>query len=139
MEFLRSGKVGKISQVECFVNYGQGPGQATPDQEAPKELDWDMWCGPAPLVNYNPQIHPKGFRNFLNYANGTIADWGIHWFDQVLWWTEEKAPKTVYSSRGEICDEKTIAATHPILRMAVFDFESFTLNMGKPKMRAWSA
>ncbi|MCB0856105.1 MAG: Gfo/Idh/MocA family oxidoreductase, partial [Bacteroidetes bacterium] len=125
MEFLKQGKAGQISQVECFVNYGQGAGEPAADEEPPKELDWDMWCGPAPLRNYNPQIHPRGFRNFLDYANGTIADWGIHWFDQVLWWTEEKAPKSIYSAGGKFIRKDNSDA--PDTQMAIFDFESFTL------------
>ncbi|MDQ3290693.1 MAG: Gfo/Idh/MocA family oxidoreductase, partial [Bacteroidota bacterium] len=97
MEFLKSGKAGKIGMVRAFVHYGGGPGQKTPDSEAPQGLNWDMWCGPAPLRPYNKTIHPKGFRSYLDYANGQLGDWGIHWLDQVLWWTEEKFPRKVFS------------------------------------------
>lgn len=126
MEFLRSGKVGKISQVSCFVNYGGGPGEKVPDQETPEGLDWDLWCGPAPLSAFNPKIHPKGFRQFMDYANGTIGDWGIHWFDQVLWWTEEKYPKSVYATGGRFVKQDNTDA--PDTLVANFEFESFTLN-----------
>lgn len=126
MEFLRQGKVGQISSVKCFVNYGGGPGKSVPNEEAPKELDWDMWCGPAPYTEYNPRIHPKGFRQFLDYANGTIGDWGIHWFDQVLWWTEEKYPKTVFSTGGRHIKQDNTTA--PDTQYALYEFESFTLH-----------
>ena len=106
IEFLRSGKLGKISQVKCFINYGSGPGEAVPDSKPPEDLDWEFYIGPAKYQEYNSQIHPKGFRNFLNFANGTIADWGIHWFDQVLWWTEERYPKTIFSSGGKVCEKR---------------------------------
>jgi len=125
MEFLRSGKVGDISMVKCFVNYGQGPGEMTPDSEPPKGLDWDMWCGPAPKNPFNSRIHPKGWRHFLDYANGQIADWGIHWFDQVLWWTEERFPKTVYSTGGRFVKQDNTTA--PDTQLAVYEFESFSL------------
>ena len=61
-----------------------------------------MWCGPAPLRPFNGDpnnpwsggIHPRGFRSYLDYANGTLGDWGIHWMDQILWITgAEMAPK----------------------------------------------
>ena len=126
MEFLRSGKVGKISSVKCFVNYGGGPGEITPDEEAPKGLDWDMWCGPAPLCNFNKRIHPKGFRQFLDFANGQIGDWGIHWFDQVLWWTEERAPKNIFSTGGRFVKEDNTDA--PDTQYALYEFESFSLH-----------
>ena len=94
MKFLKEGKAGKIGMVRAFVHYPGGPGAPTPDSEPPTGLDWDMWCGPAPLHAYNAKLHPKGFRLFLDYANGTIADWGVHWMDQILlWWTEEKCPE----------------------------------------------
>ena len=124
MDFLKSGKVGQIGKVKCFVNYDGGPGKPTPNSEAPKEIDWDMWCGPAPLTPYNTRIHPRGFRNFLDYANGTIADWGIHWFDQVLWWTEEKYPKTIFSTGDRYIKQDNSDA--PDSQFATFEFESFT-------------
>jgi len=126
MEFLKSGKAGKIGMVRAFVNYGGGPGQVTPDAEPPKELDWNMWCGPAPLRAYNPTMHPRGFRQYLDYANGTLGDWGIHWMDQVLWWTEEKAPKKVFSTGGRaIKQDQTDAPDHQV---ASYQFEGFTVS-----------
>ena len=100
MDFLKSGRAGKIGMVRAFVHYGGGPGQLTPDSDPPPGLDWDFWCGPAPFRRFNKTLHPKGFRQFLDYANGTLGDWGIHWMDQILWWTEEKYPRRVFSTGG---------------------------------------
>jgi predicted dehydrogenase len=124
IEFLKSGKVGQIGMVKSFVYNSGGVGQPTPDSEPPDGLDWEMWCGPAPLRPFNKRIHPKGFRQFLEYANGTLGDWGIHWLDQVLWWTEEKYPKKVFSTGGRhIALDSTDA---PDTQVATFEFESFT-------------
>lgn len=124
MEFLKSGKAGQIGMVRAFVSYGGGAGQKVADIEPPKDLNWDMWCGPAPMQPYNPTIHPRGFRNYLNYANGTLGDWGIHWLDQILWWTEEKAPRKVYSTGGRaIRRDNTDAPDHQV---ATYEFENFT-------------
>ncbi len=126
MDFLKSGKAGKIGMVRAFVHYGGGPGEVKPDAEAPKGLDWDMWCGPAPLRPYNPAMHPRGFRSFLDYANGQLGDWGIHWLDQILWWTEEKFPKKVFSTGGRaIRKDNTDAPDHQV---ATYEFEDFTVN-----------
>lgn len=125
LEFLRSGKVGKVHRVHCFVNYDGGPGQKTPDVEAPAGLDWDMWIGPAPYRPYNPSMHPKGFRQYLDFANGTIGDWGIHWFDQVLWWTEEKYPKRIFSTGDRFV--KQDGSDAPDTQSATFVFEDFIL------------
>lgn len=124
MQFLKSGKAGKIGSVRAFVHYGGGAGQVTPDSQPPEGLDWDMWCGPAPLVPYNERIHPRGFRQFLQFANGQIGDWGIHWLDQILWWTEEKYPKHVYSTGDRFIRQDNTTA--PDTQFATFEFESFT-------------
>lgn len=124
MEFLKSGKAGKIGSVRAFVHYPGGPGTKTPDSETPSTLDWDMWCGPAPLRPYNKTMHPKGFRSYLDYANGTLGDWGIHWLDQILWWTEEKYPKKVYSTGGRFIRQDSTDA--PDTQNVLFEFESFT-------------
>ena len=124
IKFLKEGKAGKISMVRAFVHYPGGPGTFEPDSDPPEGLDWDFWCGPAPLVPFNKRLHPKGFRYFSNFANGMLGDWGIHWIDQILWWTEEKAPKAVYSTgaRHVMQDNSDL----PDTQIATFEFDSFT-------------
>jgi predicted dehydrogenase len=140
MEFLRSGKAGKIGMVRSFVHYGGGPERPVKNVEPPQEIDWDMWCGPGPLRHYcentpnswGGAIHPKGFRQYLDFANGTLGDWGVHWMDQILWWTDEKFPRRVYSTGGRpiagdpVYDEHEQTSDAPDHQVAVFEFESFT-------------
>ncbi len=123
-KFLKSGEVGKIGLVQAFVHYHGDAGSPTPDSDPPRGLDWDLWCGPAPLRQFNKRIHPKGFRQFLDYANGQLGDWGIHWMDQILMWTDEKYPKTVYSAGGRFVKKDNTDA--PDTQVAVFQFEGFT-------------
>ena len=124
MEFLHSGKLGKIGMVRAFVHYAGGPGEPMPDSEPPAGLDWDMWCGPAAKLPFNERMHPKGFRQFLEFANGQIGDWGIHWFDQILWWTEEKHPRSVHSLAARHIKEDNTTA--PDTQVVNFEFEDFT-------------
>jgi predicted dehydrogenase len=143
-DFLRSGKAGKIGMIRAFVHYGGGPERPLPNSEPPKDLDWEMWCGPAPLRHYNGPpgplsdpwrggIHPRGFRQYLDYANGTLGDWGIHWMDQVLWIMEEKWPRQISSYGGRavkgppVYTEKEQTTDAPDHQVAVFQFEDFTL------------
>lgn len=134
MEFLRSGKAGKIGMIRAFVHYGGGPETPQANEEPPKGLDWDFWCGPAPVRPFNRKIHPRGFRGFLDYANGTLGDWGIHWMDQILWWSEEKWPKAVYSTGGRpiagpaVNDGKQQTTDAPDHQIAAFEFESFSVS-----------
>jgi predicted dehydrogenase len=123
-KFLRDGNLGKIGMVRTFVhsNYNQHPDP--PNENPPAGLDWDLWCGPAPLRPFNRRIHPRGFRQFLDYANGQLADWGIHWLDQVLWWTEEKYPKTIYSTGSKRIFNDIADA--PDTQVVAYEFDSFT-------------
>ncbi len=131
-DFIRSGKAGKIGMVRAFVHYGGGAEQPEPNSEAPAGLDWNMWCGPAPLRPYNRRIHPRGFRGFLDYANGQLGDWGIHWMDQILWIMDEKYPKRVFSTGGRPIKGKAVngpqgqTSDAPDHQVAVFEFENFT-------------
>jgi len=132
MKFLKEGRAGKIGMVRAFVHYGGGPENPRPNERPHKGLDWDMWCGPGPLRHFNTKIHPKGFRNFLDYANGTLGDWGIHWLDQILWWTEEKNPRRIFSTGGRpikgppVNDARGQTTDAPDHQVASFEFESFT-------------
>jgi len=132
MKFLKEGGAGKIAMIRAFVHYGGGPEEPRPNQEPPEGLNWDMWCGPGPLRPYNTKIHPKGFRQFLDYANGTLGDWGIHWLDQILWWTEEKYPRRVFSTGGRpikgpaVNDSRGQTTDSPDHQVASFEFEDFT-------------
>ena len=131
-EFLRQGNVGKIGMVRMFVHSSGGEEQPTRNSPPPETLDWDLYCGPAPLRPFNRKIHPGGFRNFLDFANGTLGDWGVHWLDQMLWWSEEKFPKTVYSTggrpvRGEaVLTDEMQTTDAPDSQTAVYAFDSFT-------------
>lgn len=123
-EFLRSGKAGKIGMIRAFVHYGGDAGRPTPDSEPPAGMDWNLWCGPAPLRPFNKRIHPKGFRNFLDYANGQLGDWGIHWLDQILWCMEEQYPRRVSSTGGRFV--KRDNTDNPDTQVVYYQFESFT-------------
>jgi len=132
MKFLREGGAGKIGMIRAFVLSGGGPERPTPNEEPPASLDWDMWCGPGPLRPYNRRMHPKGFRNFLDYGNGTLGDWGVHWVDQILWIMEEKWPKSVYSSGGRpikgppVFTKEAQTTDAPDHLLTTYKFDDFT-------------
>lgn len=137
-EFLRSGRAGEIGMVRCFVFQGGAvPEKPLATQPVPPELDWEMWCGPAPLRPYNGggagAIHPRGWRQYLDYGNGSTGDVGIHWLDQILWITERKWPRRVFSTGGRAIkgppvltpDAQTTDA--PDHQIANFAFDNLTV------------
>jgi len=128
-EFIRSGKAGKIGMVRAFVLYGGGPEKPRKNTKSPAGVDWDMWCGPAPLRPYNRGIHPRSWRNYLDYANGTLGDWGIHWIDQIRWIMDLKAPKRVFSVGGRpikgepVLTKEEQTSDAPDHQLATFQFD----------------
>ena len=126
IEFLRSGGAGKIGMIRAFVHYQGGPGSKTPDSEVPEGLDWNMYCGPAPLVPFNRRMHPRGFRSFMEFANGQLGDWGVHWMDQVNWWNQDKEmPRMVSSTGGRFINQDNTNV--PDTQNVVFQFNDFVL------------
>ena len=132
MNFLKSGRVGQIGMVRLFADSGGGKESPAPNEEPPEGLNWDMWCGPAALRPFNKRLHPGGWRNFLDYGNGTLGDWGVHWLDQVLWWNGGEYPKRVFCAGGRniagppVNDDRSQTSDAPDHQVATYEFEKFT-------------
>jgi len=59
-------------------------------QPVPKNLDWDMYCGPSPLRPYHPHRTGGTHRGYWDYEGGGMADMGQHHFDPVQWiWAKD--------------------------------------------------
>jgi predicted dehydrogenase len=78
------GKIGKIHRVTCGLGAGESGGpfkKTTP----PAQLDWDMWLGQAPKVEYIAERTHSNFRGWFEYSGGNVADWGAHNVDIAQW------------------------------------------------------
>ncbi len=120
-EIIREGKLGKIAHVDIY-SYGGGGGKDQEDTSPPEYLDWEMWTGPAPMRPYNPMKHPRGWRQFMEYGNGTMGDLGIHMLDLVRWTMGLGAPKSV-SSNGGIYVWKNRKPNISDTQTAIFEFD----------------
>jgi predicted dehydrogenase len=131
-KFLKEGGAGTIGMVRLFAHYGGGPETPSRNVPVPEGMNWDFYCGPSPLRPFNRRIHPGGWRQFLDFGNGQLGDWGVHWLDQVLAWTEEPWPRRIFSSGGRsvkgkpVLNEQEQTTDAPDHQVAVFEFESFT-------------
>lgn len=54
-------------------------------QKVPKNLDWDMYCGPAPMKPYVRRRTGGTHRGYWDYEGGGLSDMGQHHFDPVQW------------------------------------------------------
>lgn len=83
-ELVINGRIGKLKYIEVGLPDG-GRGIGTPPvQEIPKELDWEMWLGPALKVPYRGVSH-WDWRWILDYSGGQLTDWAGHHIDIGNW------------------------------------------------------
>jgi predicted dehydrogenase len=84
-KWVDSGKLGKISKVQIWTNrpvWPQGGEMPAADEsQKPKELNWDLWLGPAPYMPYTPKLHPFNWRGWWDYGTGALGDVGCHLID----------------------------------------------------------
>ena len=119
-EFIRNGYFGKIQRVIAY-NYPSPWLCNLPAQATPAGMDWDMWCGPAPLTPYHPDLYtPRanpGWLSFRHFSGGEMTGWGSHGFDQVQWalGMDEAGPVEVWTE-GEPLDPPTYNAPEPQTR-----------------------
>ncbi len=81
---VRAGRIGKVRRVTAAI--GGGPtGGPFPKENPPASLNWDMWLGQAPKVEYIKQRCHSEFRWWYEYSGGKLTDWGAHHVDIGQW------------------------------------------------------
>ncbi len=110
---VREGRIGKVKRVVC--NIGGAPTSGPiPITEVPAGLNWDLWQGQTPVVDF--RFAPDGrwgksrchyeFRWWYEYSGGKMTDWGAHHVDIATWALEMGASGPV-SVEG-------VFAKHPV-------------------------
>ncbi len=125
VEIIRSGVLGKIHTVRLWKTGFPpelGPAKI---QAPPPTLDWDMWLGPAPYVEYTPQRCHFTYRYFLDYSGGVFQDFWCHIADIVYWSLEPKGLKSI-EARGEDQPAGSIADC-PLWLDADYEYENLKL------------
>ncbi|MDO1450014.1 Gfo/Idh/MocA family oxidoreductase [Rhodocytophaga aerolata] len=103
-EIIKSGALGKVHTVRLWKTGLPPQLGAAQYQAPPKQLNWDMWLGPAPYSEYTPQRCHKTYRYFLDYSGGVFADFWCHIADIVFWSLAPKGLKTI-AARGEEAED----------------------------------
>jgi len=98
---ITSGKYGKL-----LISYGRhyrtrGSIGFKEPKEPPKDLDFNVWLGPAPQQPYHENLVHYNWHWFWDTGNGELGNNGVHYLDVVRWVMGNVAlPKTVYSLGG---------------------------------------
>jgi predicted dehydrogenase len=83
-ELVVNGRVGKIKYIEVGLPDGNKGIGTPPVIPVPKELNWEMWLGPALKVPYRGVSH-WDWRWILDYSGGQLTDWAGHHIDIANW------------------------------------------------------
>lgn len=125
-EFVKSGKLGKLAMARGWAYLDWLPSVGKPaDCPPPAGIDYDMWLGPAPLRQFNPNRFHFNFRWFWDYAGGLMTDWGVHLFNMIFMGTPLEMPKSVVSSGGKyVLDDNSET---PDSQVTTYEFPNYML------------
>jgi predicted dehydrogenase len=96
----RSGKYGRL-----LISYGYASkprasiGVKSP-KDPPKELNFDLWLGPAPQQPYHENLVHYNWHWFWDFGNGEIGNQGVHQMDIARWVMPDGAVPTSAISLG---------------------------------------
>jgi predicted dehydrogenase len=120
LEYIQSGKLGRVPLVRvCNLKTG-GPYKEPPDSPTPTGVDYNLWLGPCRERPFNRGHFHKSWHFYWEYSGGDMANDGIHQLDLARWVLGKEAPRSVYSHGGNFAfddDNET-----PDTQTAVFDF-----------------
>jgi predicted dehydrogenase len=81
VEIVRAGVLGQVREVHVWSNrpiWLQGIDRPKDTPPVPRELDWDLWLGPAPYRPYHPAYLPFAWRGWCDFGTGALGDMGCH-------------------------------------------------------------
>jgi predicted dehydrogenase len=92
-ELVRNGKIGQLKTILVGVPGSVSSCPIQPAEPVPKELNYDLWLGPAPMVPYSyqrcrPYTQKDGWSvwySISDYCMGMIGNWGVHHLDIAQW------------------------------------------------------
>jgi len=128
MDFIWSGKLGKIRRINIWANFNYAAGrEKVPDSPVPEGVDFDMWLGPAPLRTFNEARFHGMWRMFWDYGGGLMTDWGVHLIDMALWaMNVDYFPKSVVATGG-IYASKDRALETPDTMNVLYEMDDFLM------------
>ncbi len=122
MDFLHSGGLGKIRLARGLC-YKLRPsiGKVSGDQPVPKTVNYDLWCGPAPMKPLHRKSLHYDWHWVWDTGNGDLGNQGIHEMDKARWGLgKNELPRSVVGLGGRFgyVDDGETANT----QLCVFDY-----------------
>ena len=104
---IQEGRIGIVKKVTC--NIGSSPvGGPFKKSDPPSNIDWNMWLGQAPMVDYIKERCHYQFRWWYEYSGGKMTDWGAHHVDIAQWAIQQNGVRQGVSSLEPIIGEHSV-------------------------------
>jgi predicted dehydrogenase len=127
-EWVWDGAIGKVTEVHAACDAFGGKYSAVKElhrlkekHQVPKELDWDLWLGPAQERPYHPMYVPTWWRAWLPFGTGRIGDWICHVVDPAFWALDLGSPATV-RAEAKGYDPNKHALVYPPATKVTYEF-----------------
>jgi len=119
VQAIQSGTIGKVKRVHSWcaaTGHGKSFHISRPKTSGPQPdtLDWDQWLGVAPKRPFGSWkvYHPWGWRDWQDFGNGALGDFGCHILDPVFTALKiNKAPISFEADHSGMNDEVWPAQT----------------------------
>jgi predicted dehydrogenase len=101
-DYIRKGGIGKMKVIRGFC-YKRRPsiGRVEDVQPIPAAVDYNLWCGPAPMSPLKRKSLHYDWHWFWETGNGDIGNQGIHEMDMCRWVSgHDELPSQVMSIGG---------------------------------------
>jgi len=85
VQHLQDGLIGRVYMSRGLV-YRWRPDIGNKGvSKVPEGLDYDLWCGPAPMAPFTRNLVHYNWHWHWNYGNGDVGNQGIHETDLCMW------------------------------------------------------
>jgi predicted dehydrogenase len=104
IEAVHTGRIGKVDLAygTCYKSR-KSIGKVEKDQDPPKTMDYDLWCGPAAVLQPHRKSVHYDWHWIWEYGCGDIGNQGVHEMDKARWGLNKKElPKSVVSIGGRV-------------------------------------
>jgi len=121
VEYIRGGNLGAIGAVRTFnvMNQTSAGIGFSKENNLPEGMNWDLWCGPGPLIPYNRSLARSAYEHgsWMAYSGGWTPGMAPHIIDLPVWALDLRYPLETSSSGGRfiVKDDGDAYDNHEVL------------------------
>ncbi|OAV42591.1 Gfo/Idh/MocA family protein [Lewinella sp. 4G2] len=100
-EMYEAGLIGDVHTIRAFTNrpvWPQGGKLPVGSTPIPKEMDWNLWLGPAAMRPHHEDYYPFAWRGYWDFGTGALGDMGCHIIDTPFYILELGYPDSAEAS-----------------------------------------